>query len=179
MTATTWLDVSTENCSIQRALSVIGEKWTLLLIRDASNGVRRFDDFRRHVGLSEAVLSDRLKTLVACGIFSTREYQAEGQRRRREYRLSAKGWELYPVLIGLLQWGDKYFADEDGPVRVIEHKEFEGQPCGHPVRAVVVCTHDGAEVAPWDARAVNGPGAKQIGESFPQHMPKTLPDLAG
>src|SRR4051812_47327860 len=132
MTADTWLDVSTENCSIQRALSVIGEKWTLLLIRDASNGVRRFDDFRRHVGLSEAVLSDRLKTLVAHGIFETREYQSEGQRRRREYRLSGKGWELYPVLIGLLQWGDKHFADGDGPVRVIEHKTFEGQECGRP-----------------------------------------------
>jgi hypothetical protein len=103
------------------------------------------------------VHSDRLKTLVAHGIFETREYQAEGQRRRREYRLSRKGWELYPVLIGLMQWGDKYFPDPDGPVRVVEHKA-----CGQPVRAAVICTHDGAEVTPWDARAVNGPGAKRL-----------------
>jgi DNA-binding HxlR family transcriptional regulator len=147
--------VSTENCSIQRTLSLIGEKWTLLLIRDAANGVHRFDEFRRHVGLSEAVLADRLRTLVSNGIFSTREYQAAGQRKRLEYRLSAKGWDLYPALIAIMQWGDKHLADEGGPVRIVEHKE-----CGHPVHAVVRCTHDGKEVGPGDTRGVDGPGAK-------------------
>jgi DNA-binding HxlR family transcriptional regulator len=157
MTGTTWLDRSTENCSIQRTLAVIGEKWTLLLIRDAANGVHRFDDFRRHVGLSEAVLADRLRTLVSHGVLETREYQADGQRRRREYRLSAKGWDLQPALIALMQWGDKYLADDAGPARVVEHKE-----CGHPVHAVVRCTHDGAEVTPFDVRAVDGPGARVL-----------------
>lgn len=158
----TWLDVSTDNCSVQRTLEVIGEKWTLLLIRDAANGVHRFDDFRRHVGLSEAVLADRLRTLVSSGIFDTREYQEPGQRRRREYRLSAKGWDLYPVLIGLMQWGDKYAADSTGPMRVVEHIEHDGRPCGHPVEAVVRCTQDHDIVTPRQARAVDGPGANRI-----------------
>jgi DNA-binding HxlR family transcriptional regulator len=157
MTAATWLETSPENCSVQRALSVIGEKWSLLLIRDAANGVHRFDDFRRHVGLSEAVLADRLRTLVEHDVFETREYQAEGQRKRREYRLSTKGWDLYPALVALLQWGDKYMADDEGPARVLLHKE-----CGHPVQAVVRCTHDGAEVTQYDVRAVPGPSAKRL-----------------
>lgn len=155
----TWLDVSTENCSIQRTLAVIGEKWTLLLIRDAANGVHRFDDLRRHVGLSEAVLADRLRTLVASGVFETREYRADGQRRRREYRLTAKGWELYPVLIALMQWGDRHLADPEGPPHIVEHVEHDGRPCGHAVEAVVRCPADGDIVGPRDTRAVNGPGA--------------------
>src|ERR1700761_8985701 len=110
----TWLDVNTENCSIQRTLAIIGEKWTLLVIRDAANGVHRFHDFRRHVGLSEAVLADRLRTLVAQGVFETREYQDPGQRKRLEYRLTAKGWELFPVLIALMQWGEKHLTQDDG-----------------------------------------------------------------
>ena len=144
-----WLDVPTESCSIQRTLAVLGEKWTILLIRDAANGVHRFDDFRRHIGLSEAVLSDRLKTLVDNGIFETREYQADGQRKRREYRLTAKGWDLNPALVALGQWGDEYLAGEAGPARRIEHND-----CGHAVRAVVQCPHDGAVLTPRDMHAV-------------------------
>src|SRR4051794_18360837 len=98
-----WLEYDTERCSVQRTMAIIGEKWTLLLIRDAANGVRRFDDFRRHVGLSEAVLADRLRTLLAHGLFETREYREPGQRRRHEYRLTAKGWDLFPVLVALAQ----------------------------------------------------------------------------
>jgi DNA-binding HxlR family transcriptional regulator len=150
-----WLDVSSESCSVQRTLAVIGEKWTLLLIRDAANGVHRFDDFRRHVGLSEAVLSDRLRTLVAGGLFETREYREPGQRTRREYRLTAKGWGLFPVLIGLMQWGDTYAADPAGVPWQIEHKT-----CGHGVEAVVRCTHDGEILTERDTRAVPGPGAR-------------------
>src|ERR1700716_877394 len=109
-----WLDVDTQNCSVQRTLDVIGEKWTLLLIRDAANGVHRFQDFRRHVGLSEAVLTDRLRTLVGNGLFKTRRYQEPGQRQRQEYRLTEKGWDLLPVLISLMQWGDDHAADDAG-----------------------------------------------------------------
>lgn len=134
---TTWLEYRTENCSVQRTLDVIGEKWTLLLIRDAANGVRRFEDFRRHVGLSEAVLADRLRTLVASGILATREYQEPGRRRRHEYRMTAKGWDLLPVLVALWQWGDKHLAGEQGGPWQVLHRE-----CGHPVRAEIRCTHD-------------------------------------
>ena len=103
-----WLDTSTENCSVQRTLDVIGEKWTLLVLREAFNGVRRFDDMRRHLRVSESVLADRLRTLVDAGVLDTAPYQAPGQRSRREYRLTAKGFDLYPILIALLQWGDRY-----------------------------------------------------------------------
>jgi DNA-binding HxlR family transcriptional regulator len=142
-----WRDLDTELCSIHRTLAVVGEKWTLLIVRDAANGVRRFDDFHRHVGLSEAVLADRLKRLVGEGVLETRDYQEPGQRRRKEYRLTAKGWDLFPVLIGLMQWGDKYLTDGEGQPWQVQHRE-----CGHPVRAEVRCTHDGERLTPRDTR---------------------------
>jgi len=151
--AVDWRDIDTELCAIHRTLGVIGEKWTILVIRDAANGVRRFDDFRRHVGLSEAVLSDRLKRLVTEGIFETREYQEPGQRRRNEYRLTAKGWDLFPVLIALMQWGDEYAIEPGDQAWSVEHVE-----CGHPVRAEVRCTHDGQKLGPRDTRLAAGPG---------------------
>lgn len=134
-----WLDFDSERCTMQRTVALIGDKWTMLLIRDTANGVHRFDDYRRHVGLSEAVLADRLRNLVTNGLFETREYQEPGQRKRREYRLTAKGWDLFPVLIALRQFGDKHLADEedDGPTWQIQHRD-----CGHPVRAEVRCVHD-------------------------------------
>jgi DNA-binding HxlR family transcriptional regulator len=149
-----WLDFDSERCTVQRTLAVIGEKWTMLLIRDAANGVHRFDDFRRHVGLSEAVLADRLRTLVANGLFETREYQEPGQRKRREYRLTAKGWDLFPVLIALRQFGDKHLSDnaDAGPKWAVQHRD-----CGHPVRAEVRCTHDDAVLTYRDTRAVAVP----------------------
>jgi DNA-binding HxlR family transcriptional regulator len=149
-----WLEISAENCSVGRTLELIGEKWTLLLIRDAANGVRRFDDFHRHVGLSEPVLADRLRKLVAAGIFGTRPYQEPGRRARNEYRLTAKGWQLFPILISLMQWGDEHLAGEAGAPWVVRHKG-----CGHPVQAVVQCTHDHVTLMPRDTVAAPGPGA--------------------
>ena len=151
-----WIDFDTELCTVQRTLAVIGEKWTMLLIRDCANGVHRFDDFRRHVGLSEAVLADRLRTLVANGIFETREYQEPGQRRRREYRLSAKGWDLFPVLIALRQFGNKHLIDDEAEPWRVQHKA-----CGHSVVAEVRCVHDHQVLTPYDIEAVPGPGARQ------------------
>jgi DNA-binding HxlR family transcriptional regulator len=151
-----WLDIDTGNCSVQRTLELIGEKWTLQLIRDAANGVHRFDHFRRHVGLSEAVLSDRLRTLVDHAILETREYREPGSRARREYRLTAAGWELLPVLVALMQWGDDHLADPGGGPWEVRHRT-----CGHPVRAVVRCTHDGALLTHRDTVAGPGPTARR------------------
>jgi len=152
-----WLDISTENCSVQRTLDLVGEKWTLLVLRDAFNGVRRFDDLHRHVGVSEPVLADRLRKLVAAGLLETRPYQEPGQRLRHEYRPTDKGWELYPALIALLQWGDRHCADPDGPALVVRHQE-----CGCPVRAVVQCTGDHHTLSHRDTVAAAGPGARSI-----------------
>jgi DNA-binding HxlR family transcriptional regulator len=152
-----WIDFDTERCSVQRTLAVIGEKWTMLLIRDAANGVHRFDDFRRHVGLSEAVLADRLRTLVAENIFETREYRDPGRRKRNEYRLTAKGWDLFPVLVALAQFGDKHYADEAGAPWEIRHKD-----CGNLVRVDVRCSADDAVLTPRDTVSTPGPGAKLV-----------------
>src|SRR3954447_20605702 len=100
-----WLETSTENCTVQRTLDVVGEKWSLLILRDAFNGVRRFDDFRRHMGLSDAVLSDRLRKLVAAGILRTAPYQERGSRTRHEYRLTRKGRALWAGLAAPRPWG--------------------------------------------------------------------------
>jgi DNA-binding HxlR family transcriptional regulator len=147
--AVDWRDFDTNLCSIQRTLSVVGEKWTMLIIRDAANGVRRFDDFRQHVGLSEAVLSDRLKHLVSRDVLETREYQEPGQRRRNEYRLTQKGWDLFPVLIALMQWGDKHLAEKGDQPWEVQHAA-----CGSPVQAEVRCRRDHQLLTPRDTRVV-------------------------
>lgn len=147
-----WLDFDTELCAVHRTLAIVGEKWTMLLIRDCANGVHRFDDFRRHVGLSEAVLADRLRTLVANGIFETRLYQEPGQRRRHEYRLTEKGWDLFPALVALMQFGNKHLSDGTDAGWQVQHKT-----CGHPVVAQVRCSHDHEVLTPRDTRAVAAP----------------------
>ncbi|MFE7764709.1 winged helix-turn-helix transcriptional regulator [Streptomyces sp. NPDC057438] len=149
-----WLEVSTDNCPVQRTLDVVGEKWSLLILRDATNGVRRFDDFRRHMGLSEAVLSDRLRKLTAAGILTTVPYQEPGSRARNEYRLTRKGWDLWPVLIALRQWGETHAADPAGPVLDLRHSD-----CGAPVRVVVECATEHTVLTPRDVTARPGPGA--------------------
>ncbi|MEU6572448.1 helix-turn-helix domain-containing protein [Streptomyces sp. NPDC046805] len=151
-----WLEVSTDTCSVQRTLEVVGEKWTFLILRDAANGVRRFDDFRRHIGLSEAVLSDRLRKLTAAGILTTVPYREPGSRSRKEYRLTRKGWDLWPVLIALRQWGETYAPSPEGPVLDIRHAE-----CGAPVRVVVECAEEHLALTPKDVSARPGPGARR------------------
>ncbi|MDZ7883972.1 MAG: helix-turn-helix domain-containing protein [Mycobacterium sp.] len=147
-----WLALDTENCPVQRTLNVVGEKWSLLIIREVVNGVRRFDDFHDHLAVSEAVLADRLRKLVASGILVTRPYQPPGGRTRNEYRLSDKGWDLWPIIMSLMQWGDKHAADPQGPLLDVRHAD-----CGAPVRVVVECTHDRAIVD--HTRVTVSPGA--------------------
>ncbi|MEU6355392.1 helix-turn-helix domain-containing protein [Streptomyces sp. NPDC047072] len=151
-----WLEVSTENCPVQRTLDLVGEKWTLLIVRDVACGVCRFDDFRRHIGLSEAVLSDRLRKLTAAGVLTTVAYREPGSRSRNEYRLTRKGWDLWPVLVALRQWGDTYAADPEGPVMDMRHAE-----CGTLVRAVVECPTDRVALTPREVIARPGPGARR------------------
>jgi DNA-binding HxlR family transcriptional regulator len=150
-----WLATSAENCSIGRTLELVGEKWTLLIIRDAVNGVRRFDDFLRHIGLSAPVLAERLRRLVAAGILQPRPYQEEGKRTRTEYLLTDKGWDLQPALVALMQWGDKHLADPEGPPVKLHHAA-----CGAPLRAAVICERDKEIVGPRQTSARPGPSAK-------------------
>ena len=121
-------------CSVAGTLSVVGEKWSLLVLREAFLGVRRFADFQRVLGAPRAVLTDRLNTLVEQGVLRRVPYQAEGERQRHEYRLTQKGIDLYPVLVALMRWGDQYLA-EDGEVPL----ELRHSDCGEPVHQVLVC----------------------------------------
>src|SRR5258708_40307820 len=116
------LEYDTANCTIGAAVSAIGEKWTFLILREAFNGVRRFDDMRRRTQAPRQVLSDRLSRLVADGMLRRVPYQERGQRARHEYRLTQKGLDLYPVLVALMEWGGKDAAGPAGPPALLTHR---------------------------------------------------------
>jgi DNA-binding HxlR family transcriptional regulator len=121
-------------CSVAGTLGVVGEKWTLLVLREAFLGVRRFADFQRNLGAPKAVLAERLATLVGQGVLVRVPYQAEGERQRYEYRLTQKGIDLYPTLVALMEWGDRYLThDGDAPLQ-LTHRD-----CGARVRLELVC----------------------------------------
>ena len=133
-------------------LAVIGEKWSLLVLREAFSGVRRFADFQRILGAPKAVLTDRLATLVAAGILARVAYQAEGERQRHEYRLTDKGRDLYPTLVALMQWGDRYLTDDGRAPLALEHRD-----CGAAVRLELVCADGHTVSGPRDVRPVRAP----------------------
>jgi len=139
-------------CSIARTLELIGERWTILIVRDAFLGIRRFDDFQRSLGVSRGILADRLDRLVDSGILERRCYQERPERF--EYRLTDKGRDLWPVTVSLLKWGDRYHADH-GPPRVILHRG-----CGGEVTERLRCSMCGADLTVRDVEARPGPGAK-------------------
>jgi DNA-binding HxlR family transcriptional regulator len=153
-----WREASTVNCPIGVALDLLGEKWTLLIVRDALNGIRRFDEFRRHIGLSEAILADRLQKLVDAGVLEPRAYKEPGRRERHEYRLTARGRDLLPVIVALKQWGETHFPDPEGAVVEVRHRA-----CGGAVRVMLtcqVCDHGEAELTAHDTFAQPGPAAR-------------------
>ena len=149
--AMTW---STENCTVGRTLAILGERWTLVVIREVVNGVRRFDDITRHGGIPRQVLSNRLALLVEHGILRREPYQAPGERARHEYRLTEKGFDLYPVLVAIAAWGDRYLADPAGPP-----VEFSHRDCGAQVHPFLECEHGHRVVEPRDVVSRPGPGA--------------------
>jgi DNA-binding HxlR family transcriptional regulator len=118
-------DYNGQNCSIAGALELVGERWTLLIIRDAFLGLSRFDEFRESLGISRNVLTDRLNRLVEEGIFEAVPY---GERSDRfDYVLTEKGSDLHIALVGLRQWGDKYLSDKRPPTiarRKSDHKRL-------------------------------------------------------
>ncbi|WP_336217061.1 winged helix-turn-helix transcriptional regulator [Nonomuraea sp. LPB2021202275-12-8] len=129
------------NCSIERTLDIVGEKWTFLVLREAFAGVRRFADMQAVTGAPRQVLSARLTRLVDEGLLRKEPYREPGQRQRDEYRLTDKGRDLYPLLVALMHWGDRYLAGEDGPPVLLTHRD-----CGAPVEQYFRCT-EGHEVA--------------------------------
>ena len=142
-----------QNCSIARSLETIGERWTLLILRDAFLGTRRFDDFQKSLGVARNVLTVRLKSLVDAGLLERRRYQERPERF--EYVLTEKGLDLWPVTMSLLRWGDRHYAADGRPV-VVRHRD-----CGGEVNEHFACERCGAQLGAWDVRLEPGPGATQ------------------
>ena len=150
------LDWSIDTCTIGRAMAVLGEKWTMLVLREVFSGVRRFDDMREHTGVPRQVLADRLTTLVEHGLLRREPYREPGARQRHEYRLTAKGFDLYPVLIAVKAWGDRYLADPAGPPLEFAHRD-----CGAEVHSEIYCAEGHRVTEPRDVSPRPGPGARR------------------
>ncbi|MGD9737137.1 MAG: winged helix-turn-helix transcriptional regulator [Solirubrobacterales bacterium] len=138
-------------CSIAKSLEVIGERWSLLIVRDVMQGNRRFGELQRSLGVARNVLSARLQRLIDEDILERRAYQESPPRY--EYFLTEKGLDLWPALIALLHWGDRYSSGPDGPPALIVHKE-----CGGEVSDRGICERCGEVLHARDARQVPGPG---------------------
>ena len=150
------MDYDSANCAIGAAVDIIGERPTFLVLREAFNGVRRFDDMRRRTGLPRQVLSDRLARLVREDLLRKVPYQDAGQRTRHEYRLTSKGMDLYPVLVALMEWGDRHALGSAGPQVLLRHRD-----CGEPVRLQLSCQAGHSLESAREITPVPGPGARK------------------
>ncbi|MCW2813727.1 MAG: putative HxlR-family transcriptional regulator [Nocardioides sp.] len=146
---------STDNCQVARAMSLLGERGSVIVLREVINGVRRFADMQRHSGLPRQVLSNRLALLVEHDVLHRVPYRDEGARERHEYRLTPKGFELYPVLAALADWGTRWYADPEGPP-----VEFAHRGCGSAVTAVMECGEGHRVDDPRDVVPRPGPGVR-------------------
>jgi DNA-binding HxlR family transcriptional regulator len=144
-------DYADQTCSVAATLEVVGERWSLLIIRDVLLGVRRFDAMQTSLGVARNVLQTRLRRLIDAGILEKRLYQE--RPKRYEYFLTDKGLDLWPTIVALLQWGNKYAAP-DGPPVVLEHRG-----CGGAVDEHRICSACGARLNARAVHAFAGPGA--------------------
>ena len=156
---------SEQVCSIARTLEVVGERWTLLILRDAFLGVRRFDDFQTRLEISRSVLTGRLAELVEAGLLRREPYQE--RPTRYDYLPTEKALDLWPSLVALAGWGSAH-ATPDGPPR-----EFFHQACGTAVRAVARCPHCDVDVTPEEAGSRPGPGYR-ADPSLPEDLRAAL-----
>lgn len=150
-----WRAVRETSCSVARALSVVGERWTMLILREAFFGRRRFDEFQAGTGIARNILSARLHALVLNGIFD--RIEDVGDDRHIEYRLTKKGIDLYPVLLALMRWGDAWMADPQGPPVTLVHRE-----CGHKTTPALTCSHCGGAIEPRAMQAIASPHAGKL-----------------
>ncbi|MCW3013518.1 MAG: transcriptional regulator [Solirubrobacterales bacterium] len=145
------ISASTYQCSVARTVEVVGERWTMLILREAFLGVKRFDHIQRDLGIARNILSDRLGKLVDQGILEKRQYSE--RPARFEYRLTAKGRDLHPIVVTLMQWGDKHAAGPDGaPVELVH------EACGQTTTPLLVCDGCGEPVHALNVHPARGPG---------------------
>jgi DNA-binding HxlR family transcriptional regulator len=140
------------HCSVAQSLEVIGEWWTLLILRDAFLGVTRFDDFASRLGIARNILTARLDTLAAHDVLTRVPY--DEARGRYDYRLTDKGRALLPVMTAIRQWGDEWILGEENAPVVVEHRT-----CGEVSKGILTCDHCGEELTTKTLRACRGPGA--------------------
>ena len=148
-----WNDIGDLTCSVARSLSVVGDRWTLLVLRNAFLGMRRFEDFQRDLGTTRHRLADRLRKLVSNGILERVRYQE--RPARFEYRLTEKGRDLYPIMVSLTRWGDRWMAGKDGAPVELVHKA-----CGKTTMPSLACPECGEHVGARDMIARPGPALR-------------------
>ncbi|WP_415754317.1 winged helix-turn-helix transcriptional regulator [Pseudomonas leptonychotis] len=155
-----WEELEQQPCSLARTLSVVGDRWTLLVLRESFLGIRRFDEFEKRLGITRHVLADRLKKLVEAAVLNKVAYQQ--RPLREEYCLSAKGRDLYPAIMALVHWGDRHMSGAEGaPIRHIH------RGCGKPMHGVLVCSECGEPLAARDVTLEEAPALK--GQLLPAH----------
>lgn len=139
-----------EDCPVGRALAILGERWTMVVLREAFFGVRRFEDFLTGVGCARNVLTARLGTLVDEGVLARVPYRDEGRRERFEYRLTDKGREIFPILVALFDWGTKHLSDPGRAPLAVRHRGRGAQPCDAPVHVEIRCADGHGPLGPRD-----------------------------
>lgn len=158
-----WNELAEQHCSFARTLSVIGDRWTLLILRDCFMKVRRFDDFHDRLGIGRPILTDRLKKLVASFVLTKVAYQQNPTRY--EYRLTQKGLDLYPLIMAVVHWGDVHMSDRRG--RPVLHHHLA---CGRDFDPVLTCSECSEAVSPRTVTIRPGPGARDA-----VHLPPDAP----
>ena len=160
--AVDWKSVASRPCPVAESLDLFGDRWSILIIRDVMNGVRRFDDLVERLGISRATLSDRLRRLTVAGIIEPAPYDSSRGRTRTEYRPTERGWDLRNVLIALREWGDSHVLGEGNePLTLID------RTTGHRVRLQLIDEETGEPVEPRRLRYVPGPGYERSTEEGP------------
>jgi DNA-binding HxlR family transcriptional regulator len=142
------------NCPIVRTGAMLGERWVFAVLRAAYFRARTFEDYLAATGIARNVLSDRLRRLVEYGILEKRPYEQTANRVRHEYRLTEAGLDLYPIVVAMMQWGNKHAGFENGPPMVLRHRG-----CGSITDPQLVCSECGEEVTARDMEPLPGPGA--------------------
>ena len=150
-----WDALADQPCSIARTLAVIGDRWTLMILRDCFLGVRRFETFQARLGISRTIVTDRLRVLVEEGVLRREAYQSNPTRH--EYRLTAKGLDLHPVILAIARFGDVHYAGEAGAPLIRRHKG-----CGCDFQPVQTCSECGETVTAREVEARPGPGFAEL-----------------
>lgn len=154
-----WDDLEAEACSVARTVSVIGDRWTLLILRDCFLRVRRFEEFQARLGITRPLLASRLRKLVKAFVLAKVPYQQ--RPLRYEYRLTEKGLDLYPIVMSIVHWGDVHMAGKKGRPLLHRHRS-----CGKTFDPVMTCSECGEPLDPRRVHVHRGPGAAD-----PRHLP--------